>query len=243
MSQHVEHGYLQAEEFTKARDEHGYWLLGYRAVFPDRRGSHNDGQRIIEVNLGRPEMMTSDGTHLSRSSMPIHDEQEARTYIHCLDLAKRACEWNAERPTKIWSHERAIKAIHALVEWAKTGTSAYGLSHHGIQMARPVLVGGYPVYLTWNGLINAFYAYEKHWNLPGVARGPWELPSPGPEARALIERAGLIVLDQWNDNRSMTVRLEMHPSVAAAFHPYNNEKNKIGKPLKGAPEVPEGWKP
>lgn len=61
MSRHVEHGYLQAEEFTKARDEHGYWLLGYRAVFPNHA---DDPQRVIEVRLGHHEMTANDGMYL-----------------------------------------------------------------------------------------------------------------------------------------------------------------------------------
>jgi len=248
MSFHVEHGYLKAEEFTKTRSEQGYWLLGYRAEFPEPEGGTRV-DRIVEVAPGGTEVTTRDGMQPHRvgykgpapGSMVVRNEQEARVYIHCMDLAKRACEWNAEAPKEVWSHEQAIEAIHALVEWAKSGTSARSLSHHGIRMSAPILVGGFPVRLDWSGTTNAIYAYEKHWDLPDVARRPWDLAGPGPEARELVERAGLTVVDEWNHNRSMRVNLEMHPSVAAAFCPSNDKKKEIGEPLQGAPEVPEGW--
>lgn len=225
-SYHVADGRLIKEVFSKSRDANGYWLLGYLAVFPGRI-------RTIEVKPGE--------TRVLGQKMVVDGEVEARTYIHCLDMAKRAVEWNAEAPKDVISREAAIERFHALIEWAAAGTSSSSLSHHGISMDRPVMVGGYPVWLTWTGMINAVYAYEKHWDLPDIARRHWALPSPGPEARQIVEAAGMTVGNSWNGDRSMPVGIYMHDSVKAAFQTDHEKKRALGGRLEGAAKLPKGW--
>lgn len=214
------------EACTHRQADSGYWLLGYKATTLNGE--------TMEVKPG--------ATDVVGARWVVETEDEARDFIRCLCLARRATKWNAEEPTDYWSHERAIEALQALVAWARGGTCSYALSHHGIGMPKPVLVGGYPVRMRYSGQTNAIYAYEKHWDLHDIVRGPWKLGRyVGDEARGVVEAAGLTVHESWNGNRSMTVNLEMHPSVKAAFQYDHERKRAIGRPLAGGPKLPSGW--
>jgi len=193
----------------------------------------------LEAMVGNVRVVLKPGDHsMPLPEIKIASEHAARSYVRMAFAVKAAQKFNLRvakaHPSR---DEEVVAAIARMISWCESPTMVRGLSHHGVRSTVTPAADGVVMPMAAaarkDGVLFMAYSdlYPEGWSVGGSDIGVFQ------GAAAALDR---VVVNQWNDGRSVVISARTHETVLEAFD--NRLASKSVPPEAGSDKLPEGWR-